>query len=421
MKLAVTVTHPDQPDQELLKVGFELRAEVITRLKQLYIEVVYVDYPDLSDLDRHMAAYLSPARAQVYQQIRDTIAAVQKTAKPCVAFPDYYASTRELVITLIQQGQNAIYLDQMSGKMGANAVAHATAVAHLSLMLGIRLESYLIAQRARLSPQHAREVINLGVAGMLHDIGAACLPEAARAYSRVKEPENEALLAEWRTHPQRGYDMIKGGVEPSAASAVLHHHQHFDGSGFPDMAPSISGERRNTGQRIHVFPRIIAVADLYDRLTVGKDGHRRANIEILHLMRTKYAGWLDPEIMKIVPSIIPPYPPGMKLTLSDGTEAVTVGLRPDNPYRPQVKRIEDPAEMRLASEVLDLTIRPDLKVQKIGGTAVQGMEPEATTASCAAANETAPAATATVNPDRLDPTGAEAAGSAKTLLDVTAY
>ena len=394
MKLAVTVTHPDQPDQELLKVGFELRAEVITRLKQLHVEVVYVDYPDLSDLDRHMAAYLSPARTLVYQQIRDTIAAVQKTAKPCVAFPDYYASTRELVITLIQQGQNAIYLDQMSGKMGANAVAHATAVAHLSLMLGIRLENYLITQRARLSPQHAREVINLGVAGMLHDIGAACLPEEARAYSRVNPPENEALLAEWRTHPQRGYDMIKGGVEPSAAAAVLHHHQHFDGSGFPDMAPTLAGDRRNIGQRIHVFPRIIAVADLYDRLTVGKDGHRRSNIEILHLMQTKYAGWVDPEIMKIVPAIIPPFPPGMKITLNDGTEAVTVGMRPDSPYRPLVKRIDDPAELKLAPEVIDLTLQSDLQIEKVGGVPVKGMLPPlpaATPPTAAPENEPAPA------------------------------
>lgn len=418
MKLAVTVTHPDQPDQELLKVGFELRAEVIDRLKQLHVEVVYVDYPDLADLDRHMAAYLSPARAQVYQQIRDTIAAVQKTAKPSVSFPDYYASTRELVLTLVQQGQNAIYLDQMCGKLGSNAVAHATAVAHLSLMMGIKLEYYLINQRARLSPQHAREVINLGVAGMLHDVGVACLPAEVRSFSRVNLPEDEAMLAEWKTHPQRGYDLIKGGVEPSAAAAVLHHHQHYDGSGFPDAGATAGGERRNLGQRIHVFPRIIAVADLYDRLTVGKDGQRRANIEILHLMRTKYAAWLDPEIMKMVPAMIPPFPPGMKVTLSDGTEAITVGIRPEKPYQPLVKRIEDATEMRLAPNVIDLTIHTDVQVEKVGGVPVKGMMPDPTAAPTTPAKPATDAAPPEAKPNRIDPTAG--ATQQKALVDVSA-
>ena len=85
MRLAVTVSHPDQPDHDLLKPGFELRGEIIGRLKSMGVETLYVDYPDLADLDRHMSAHLSPARQKVYAQMRATIAAVQRTAKPTVA------------------------------------------------------------------------------------------------------------------------------------------------------------------------------------------------------------------------------------------------------------------------------------------------------------------------------------------------
>jgi response regulator RpfG family c-di-GMP phosphodiesterase len=339
------------------------------------VEVIYVDYPGLEDLDRHMAAYLSPARQQIYAQIRDTIAAVQKTAKPTVAFPDYYASTRELVMTLMQQGQHAIYLDQMSAMLGGSAVAHAAAVAHLSLMLGLRLELYLIQQRSRLAPQHAREVINLGVAGMLHDIGTAGLPAPLRQFSRVAPPEDETEINEWATHPQRGYDMIKGGVEATAAAAVLHHHQHFDGSGFPSMPVKPGNEPRNVGQRIHVFARIVAIADLYERLTVGNDGRRRANIEIIHIMRTHYAGCLDPEIMKIVPSIIPPFPPGMRISLSDGSQAITVGIHSDRPYQPLVRRIEKLDPFTLGDKVLDLAAQKGLEVETVGAVSARGMIP----------------------------------------------
>jgi hypothetical protein len=194
-----------------------------------------------------------------------------------------------------------------------------------------------------------------------------------RKFSRINLPQDQAMMDEWSTHPQRGYDVLKGGVEPTAAAAVLHHHQHFDGSGFPSMPAQPGEEPRNSGQRIHVFARILAVADLYDRLTIAADGKRRPNIEILHLMHTKYAGWLDPEVMRIVPTLIPPFPPGMKVTLSDGTEAVTVGINPERPYQPQVKRIKSAEPLELAAEVVDLKMEKGLEITHVGGVSAKGM------------------------------------------------
>jgi HD-GYP domain-containing protein (c-di-GMP phosphodiesterase class II) len=384
MKLAVTVSHPDQPDHDLLKAGFELRDEVIGRLRGLGVETIYVDYPDLADLDKHMAAHLSPARQQVYAQIRDTMQVVQRQAKPSVPFPAYYDLTRELITTLLQQGEHAIYLDQMSGRLGGHAIAHATAVAHLSLMLGIRLETYVVQQRSRLDASQAREVVNLGVGAMLHDIGVAQLPEALRKFSRANPPTDEKLLAEWRTHPQRGYDLLRGGVEATAANAVLHHHQNFDGSGFPVPVLKPGEEARNSGERIHIFPRILAVADLYDRLTVGENGQRRSNLEILHLMRTQHAAALDPMILKAAPSVIPPFPPGMTVTLNDGTEAVVVALAPQRPYHPRVRRIADPATFKLEGPTLDTVLQPDLKIEKVAGKPVGEMIPDPASSARAA-------------------------------------
>jgi HD-GYP domain-containing protein (c-di-GMP phosphodiesterase class II) len=242
-------------------------------------------------------------------------------------------------------------------------------------MLGIRLEHYLIRQRARLSPEHAREVVNLGVAGMLHDLGTAGLPPELRKCSRIALPEELEHLDEWATHPQRGYDMIKGGVEATAAAAVLHHHQHFDGSGFPTSPARPGEEPRNAGQRIHVFARILAIADLYERLTLGEGGQRRPNIEILHLMNTRYASWLDPEIMKVVPALIPPFPPGVRVTLTDGTDAVTVGLRPERPYQPLVKRIEKRDPFTLSTATLDLSLEKGLEIDKVAGVSAREMIP----------------------------------------------
>lgn len=376
MRLALPIVHPENPEQELLRPGFTLTDTVLGRLRDLDIGLIYVDYPDLGDLDRHLAAFLSPARQEVYRQIRDTITSVQQSVRPTVSFPDYYCATRDLVITLMQQGQHAAYLDQMTGKLGSSAVAHATAVAHLSLVLGLKLETYLIQQRSRLAPKHAREVVNLGVAGMLHDVGLANLPAPLRRFSRIDPPQDEAQVREWRTHVQVGYDMVRGGIEASAAAAVLHHHQHFDGSGFPSLPASPGEEPRNAGTRIHIFARILAAADLYDRLTAGPDGRRRPNIEILHLMRTTYAGWIDPTVLAMMPSAIPPFPPGMKITLSDGTPAMTFSFRSDMPYRPVVKRLIDPQRLILAPEAIDLAKQKDLAIATIGGVDARPLIPK---------------------------------------------
>lgn len=372
MRLALAVTHPEHPEQELLRPGFTLTDDVLERLRDMGVGSLYVDYPDLGDLDRHMAGFLSPARQAIYQQVRDAMTEVQRTARPTIPFTAYYDSTRELIHTLMDQGQNALFMDQVSGGLGARSVAHATAVAHLALVLGLRLEPYLIQQRKRLAAKHAREVVSLGVAGMLHDLGLSRLPESLRTFSRTTPPENEAELAEWRTHPQVAYDMVRGSVEASAAAAVLHHHQHFDGSGFPrppaDAAPY-------AGERVHVFARILAAADLLERLRVDDAGRTRPNLEVLHIVRTRYAHWLDPVVLDALPAVVPPFPPGTRVTLSDGTEAFTVSLRPDRPYEPTVKRILDPQALRLAPESLDLAQDPALSITRVAGTRIDHLAP----------------------------------------------
>jgi HD-GYP domain-containing protein (c-di-GMP phosphodiesterase class II) len=376
MKLAAPVTHPEHPDQDLLKAGYVLEAKVVARLRDLGIPCVYVDYPGLDDLDRHLAVNLSPARQKLYSQIKDTIVAGQKRTRPAVQYTDYYANTRELVLTLLSQGQHPIYLESMT-RMGDDAVTHAAAVAHLGLMLGIKLEMYLIAQRKRLPAHHAKEVVNIGVAGMLHDMGKLQIPEELRKYNGVNPPAEEEDLAAWRDHTNLGYEMIRGGVEPSAAAAVLHHHQHWDGTGFPPTQYNDGTSAYPNEERIHIFARIVAVANLYDRVaTSGEQGQRRSNLEVLHLMRNHYASWCDPNVLKVLQSICPPFPPGQIVTLSDGAQAVVVDMDASDPYRPIVKRLA--GEDRHVEETrIDLKKPDSPTITHVGGVAVDGMIPEA--------------------------------------------
>ena len=339
MVLASPVMNPHLPDQVLLNRGYVLEEAILRRLPELGVDHILVDYPGLEDLDRHLAVQLSPERRAIFEQIKSTIKTTEKNTRPEVSYKDYYAATRDMITTLLSQGQHPVFLDLMS-RMGNGAVEHATAVAHLSLLMGIKLETYLIEQRSRLPAAHAKEIVNLGVAGMLHDMGKLKLAPELQQYDGAHGPEDAALREEWETHPRVGYDMIRSGVEATGACAVLQHHQHMDGSGFPLMNTRMTTNQALVGEQVHIFARILLVADLYDRVVAPrKNQRRRTNYQALHIMKSRYAGWMDPRVFAALELVAPPFVPGTRVMLSDGVLAVVTEVDSKDAYRPKVSPV----------------------------------------------------------------------------------
>jgi HD-GYP domain-containing protein (c-di-GMP phosphodiesterase class II) len=391
MALAMTVTHPEHPEQDLLRRGFILDQPVISRMHMLGIGCIFVDYPGLDDLDKFLAPNLSAERQVLYSKVKSTFTECQRETNPTVDFGDYYSSTRDFITTLLSNGRNPIYLDELSTSLGNDGVRHSMAVAHLALVMGIKLERYLIDQRHRLTTAQAREVVNLGVAGMLHDLGKSSLPASLQKLHALCPPAEDEPRAEWEAHTRLGYAMIREEVEPTAAAAVLHHHQHFDGSGFPRRDAGNGLMVGSDGCRIHVFSRILQAADLYDRLTLADDGKsRRSNIEILYLMRTRYAGRVDPQIMQVLPTVVPPFPPGSRVILSDGQRAVVTAIDPEDPFRPTVRTL-GADNWTISNQTIVLMNAPELSVARAGNVQVAEMIPQRPTArlKCARASTAA--------------------------------
>lgn len=373
MKLAAPVAHPEHPEQDLLRRGYALEPSVIKRLRDHGIECLYVEYPGLEELDKYLVAQLSPARQAIYSQIKKSIHESQSRSRAGIPYEAYATASRDMIRTLLEQGPHALYMEQVA-RLGEDAVGHATAVAHLSLMLGLKLENYLIQQRKRLPAHHAKDVVNLGLAGMLHDTGKMQLPEHLRKYSEINPPEKETDRKDWESHARLGYDEVHKSIEASAACAILHHHQHFDGTGFPQYRHTDGTTSKMDGHRIHIFARIIQVADLYDRLTAGTDGRRRSNLEIHYLMRTQYSAWIDPEVLRMLQLVCPPFLPGSAVGLSDGSEAIVVQVEIADPYRPIVRRVL--GEEKVADELISLREPGAPGVVSISGVKVEKLVPK---------------------------------------------
>ena len=93
------------------------------------------------------------------------------------------------------------------------------------------------------------------LAGSLHDLGKLAIPEEIlRKAATLSEAERLVL----ERHPQIGYRMLESlGVDP-IADWVLHHHERWDGQGYPDGL---------AGEGIPLGARIIHVADAFDAMT----------------------------------------------------------------------------------------------------------------------------------------------------------
>jgi diguanylate cyclase (GGDEF)-like protein len=147
---------------------------------------------------------------------------------------------------------------------GPDRAARYRAAASLAKAVDAR-DTYTGSHSERVSELAARIATRLGLdaeqveltrlAGSLHDLGKLAIPEEI-----LRKPgeltDSERLVLE--RHPQIGFRMLDSlGVDPVAA-VVLHHHERWDGAGYPN------GLR---GDAIPLGARIIFVADAYDAMT----------------------------------------------------------------------------------------------------------------------------------------------------------
>jgi HD-GYP domain-containing protein (c-di-GMP phosphodiesterase class II) len=136
----------------------------------------------------------------------------------------------------------------------------------------------------------------LKIGSSFHDIGKIGIPDSIFLKTA---PFDEAEWGIMKRHSVIGEDiMLSTGIEGSehAAIAIRHHHEYFDGGGYPD---GLSGES------IPVCSRIIAIADSYDAMSLTRPYHQaRKHNEILEIMSNENGKKFDPKLMEIFCEII---------------------------------------------------------------------------------------------------------------------
>lgn len=160
---------------------------------------------------------------------------------------------------------------------------------------------------------------NMGMAGLLHDLGKMAVPQMILDKTgRLTEEEFSTI----RTHPERGHALIGDNPEiPDVARDVcLHHHEKIDGTGYPFGL---------AGDEISMAARMGAICDVYDAVTSNRP-YKNPWTPCMALGRmSQWQGHFDERLMGVFINSMGLYPAGGLVRLNDHRLALIVDNCPD--------------------------------------------------------------------------------------------
>jgi HD-GYP domain-containing protein (c-di-GMP phosphodiesterase class II) len=323
---------------------------------------VWTQHELTDDLNNITGESLTLAQRQIYSDLRTVFSGAGRKTVTTAHFANFKQSVMSLVCDVIANREIASLSSRLRATDGP-LFAHSASVAYLSVLLGLELENYIITERTRLNSKDARDFTGLGLAGMLHDIGKtvgnAALAETHECAHDRENPDATERPGGYDDHPRVGYDMLEQcRTPPATRQAVLMHHQRWNGSGWPAPTNDAKNDGRPpAGNTIHIFSRIVAVANTLDNLMTSLPDGAPPALALNALASQRFDGWFDPVVRRAALRAVPPFAIGSRVTLSDGTDAVVTSPNRDDPIKPTVRPLIKDGE----THMIDLANDPDTR------------------------------------------------------------
>ncbi|MBX3599579.1 MAG: DUF3391 domain-containing protein [Rubrivivax sp.] len=271
--------------------------------------------------------------AQAWREAHDAV-----SARPQDAGRTTEALTRAMLDKMLAAEDIGIRL--VAGQ-GDRTAAHALNVSVVSLLMGRALG---------LAPE---EMLDLGVGALMHDVGKM---EVAERFRHAEDRFSQAEMNAYRDHVAKG--VLHGRrmtLAPGALDVIGQHHEHADGSGFPQK---LSGDRMSTAARI------VAIVNRFDNLcnpqtrTLALTPHEAVSM-LFAQGRARY----DATVLNTFIRMMGVYPAGSLVQLTDDRYAMVVGVNSSRPLKPRVL-VHDPRVPRNEALIVDLETTPDLGIRR---------------------------------------------------------
>lgn len=147
----------------------------------------------------------------------------------------------------------------------------------------------LVMDFAQKAGMTMHEIEMMRVSGSLHDIGKIFVDGYVLNAARKLSLEEYAKVT---PHPREGWKMLEPlGYDPIILDVVLHHHEKWDGSGYPEGLK---------GESISKYARMMCIVDVYDAMTHVRPyrpamRHEYAMAEMMNLNEI----WFDPDLLAL--------------------------------------------------------------------------------------------------------------------------
>ena len=326
----------------LLQAGVKMKPNYINSMKKLGIRGAYIHDSISEDLEI-VNAISEEVRSKAVKSISATFSKVANGSRVCKkASKTVMKLAEDIVDDILKHGDVMLNLFDM--KVYDNyTFFHSVNVTVLSVIIGMGLSF----SKGRL--------VNLAYAALLHDIGKMFInKDIINKNGPLTEAETEIM----RKHPQDGYGYIKahfGAAVPEVSLiGILHHHERFDGKGYPDGKACKS---------ISEFGRILSIADVYDALVSDRPYRQNAfPVEAMEYIQGGCDTMFDIDYVNVFSRKVALFPTGTMVELSDGSIALVMENFEGYTQRPRIKVIQKndkkvtPYFIDLRDEYYDVTI-----------------------------------------------------------------
>ncbi|MEH6564337.1 MAG: HD-GYP domain-containing protein [Halopseudomonas sp.] len=214
----------------------------------------------------------------------------------------------------------------------------------------------------------------IGVCGMLHDVGKIKVPNEILNKPGALTAEELRIM---QSHANEGRRLLMGNqqVTPATVDVAYSHHERLDGKGYP---------RGLDARRIPYFAKIIAVVDAYDAINSDRVYSKgKSSLESLRILLEAVNSHFDEEIVGHFVRLIGIYPAGEIVELSNGEVGIIIGCSPTSKLKPKVMRVLDANKRPCREQVVDLattTVDAEgkpLRVKDVHGSGAFGIDIEA--------------------------------------------
>lgn len=314
----------DEKGTVLLGKGVSLSEYLIRRLQAKGISAVYIEDP-LTDDILVEDIITEDSRREAMLLVRSSLTQLTVSENT----PRHVQSLR--IGRKLQQFMGQILSELRTRKNLIVNLANIYAADEYLFHHSVNVSLLAISMAIRMGMEE-QQIIDLGIGSMLHDVGKLKIPETILNKRGALDAEEFEIV---KSHTTFGYEILRRQEDISfpAAHVAYQHHERVDGSGYP---------RGLKDKEIHIFGKIVAVADVYEAVTASRPYHAaRLPHEGFEFILGGGGTYFDPKVVRAFVSSVAIYPLGLTLKLSTGEEAVVCEIPPLYPQRPRVRVIRD--------------------------------------------------------------------------------